>query len=395
MTNILITGAGGYIGRRLVLRIESLGHVARTAGKWRLGAEPLPEIFSGVDVVVHLAHSWRNEEISGGENINLAGSERLARAALSAGVRRFIFVSSVSADPSARNIYGRVKHATEERLLSLPQADQSVVCARVGLVYGGDASGQYGAMRRLVRAPVLPMIGLRQEVQPIHIDEVCAGLLALATGPVPLRPVYVLAAPRPLPFGRWLRLLRRAETGKNSILLIPLPFTLVLLASRILSALPFAPKLDRERILGLAGTRFRESAADLECLDVTVSDPAAQLVSSRFANRARLQEARVLLRYLLARPAPRKAVIRLARLLEKQGETALSLPALVRHQPAFLRLFDPLGGKTALARHLQIAAMVAEMLPGTPRLTPARAMLEFLLEGLALPIRLAAGRIIQ
>ena len=159
--------------------------------------------------------------------------------------------------------------------------------------------------------------------------------------------------------------------------------------------MPFAPKLDRERILGVAGTRFRQSAPDLEFLGVKVSDPAARLVSPRFAARKRLQEARILLSYLLARPVPRKAVIRLARLLEKQGETALSLPALVRRQPAFLRLFDPLGGKTALARHLQTAAMVAETAAATPRLSPARAMFELLLEGLALPIRLAAGRIIR
>ena len=389
MATLLITGAGGYIGQRLAAMAAAAGHHVRTleGTAWRLSDTPAPETFQDVDAVVHLAHSWRNETTPHGENVNLSGSESLARAARMAGVKRFIFVSSVSARPDARNIYGRIKYATEERLLAL--AGAQVACARVGLVYGGKASGQYGVMRKLARAALLPMMGLGQEVQPIHLDEVCQGLLALGAGPPPSRPRTVLAAPRPMRFARWLRLLHRAETGRGFMVLIPVPFAIMLLASRVLAVIPFAPKLDRERILGLAGTQFCPS--DLESLDVTASDPAARLVSPRFAARARLIESRILQHYLQGRRPKRGPVIRLARLMRKEHETALTFPGLLRAWPALLRLFDPVRATGALARHLQLAAMV---MPSSP---PARgsALAQILLEGLALPFRLALGWVLR
>ena len=106
---------------------------------------------------------------------NFDGTSALLQACRAAGLGRFVFVSSQSARPDAANVYGRVKWRIEQVL-----AGDREVSARVGLVYGGPPRAMFGLLSRLTaRLPVLPMIDPWREVQPIHIDEVCEGLLRL------------------------------------------------------------------------------------------------------------------------------------------------------------------------------------------------------------------------
>src|SRR5713226_7839553 len=128
---LLITGASGYIGRRLseiavqrgcdVTALGSapcIGRPVRTF-PWRLGDEPIAAALEGVSAIIHLGHSWVSDsrEQASSANINVSGSEKLARAALTAGVPRFVFASTTSARPSSLNAYGRVKYAVEQRLI--------------------------------------------------------------------------------------------------------------------------------------------------------------------------------------------------------------------------------------------------------------------------------------
>jgi uncharacterized protein YbjT (DUF2867 family) len=149
---------------------------------WRLGDEVPAQAFDrgspGAEAcaVIHLAHDWSAAE--GKRGPNHAGTARLLAAARRYGVRRFVLVSSLSARADALNRYGRIKHSVE-RLLRPPDE----VAAQVGLVYGGPPRGMYGTMLRLTGvAPLLPMVDAHQLVQPIHIDEVCSGLIGLASG---------------------------------------------------------------------------------------------------------------------------------------------------------------------------------------------------------------------
>ena len=80
-------------------------------------------------------------------------------------------------------------------------------------------------MAKLAGLPVLPMIGLDREVQPIHVDEVCEALVTLAIDPPAGRQTVVIASPAPVTFGAWLRMLRRARHGRG-MLLVPVPIRL-------------------------------------------------------------------------------------------------------------------------------------------------------------------------
>ena len=414
---LVLTGASGYIGRRLVeiasdrgCQILALGSAPSSAESmraipWRLGDEPPIEALDGAAAVIHLGHSWISDSTHGvsAANVNLAGSERLAKAALAAGVGRFVFASTTSARPGALNAYGRIKHAVEERLRELPEAQLSVVCARIGLVYGGRELAQYGLLSKLVRmTPILPMIGIDREVQPIHLDEVCAALLALAIDPLPPRDgisprTFVLAAPEPVTFGDWLRLLRFAQTGKR-LLLVPVPTWSALFACDLSRFVPFAPTIGRERVLGLSGTAPMDSRADLAALKISVVAPSEGLASIRPVRRRKVAEAIAMLSYVAGhRITSAAAIARLIRGIGRGNAQPLGLPGFALACPPMLRAFEPLHARHhhRFAQRLHLAAMVVESMhehEETRRPNIVALVAQAALEVVALPFRLVLGR---
>lgn len=406
---LVVTGASGYIGTRLVERARARGCDvvvlgSRPAGAigattpaipWRLGETPPLTAFAGATAVLHLAHDWASDRLNGTGpgNANPVGAEALARAARDSGVPRFVFASTTSARPEALNAYGRIKHATEERLKALPGSEGRILCARIGLVYGGPERAQYALMAKLATLPVLPMIGLDREVQPIHVDEACDGLLALALDPPPGRQTVVIAGPRPVTFGAWLRTLRRARHGRG-LLLVPVPIELALKACDWSKRISFVPTVERERVLGLAGAAPMPSAADLAALGLSLRDPARLLMECRPARRRLIAESAALLRYVAGtRVRSPGAIIRLARVVRRDPAFRRASPWPTVRWPALLRLFEPIRPAThhGLSRRLHLAAMVAETLPAQRRPRGPwwlAVALQLALETVALPFRL-------
>lgn len=396
---LVVTGASGYIGARLV-------ELARGRGcdvlilPWRLGDAPPEAMLTGATAVIHLGHSWNSdaEAGTGPGNINLQGAVDLASAADRAGVSRFVFASTTSARAEALNAYGRIKYAIEQRLRALQTPTMRVLCARIALVYGGPEQSLFGLLSRVTALlPVLPMIGLERELQPIHLDEVCDGLLRLALDPPATGDTFVLGSPRTVTFGEWLRILRRARTGRR-LLLIPIPIQAALWACDATQLMPFGPKVSRERVYGLAGAAPMDSAADLAALGIAARDPE-QALSSTPAARQRLQrEADAMLHYVAGhRIEDPEAVARLTEALANDPASRRALPALTLRWPALLRFIEPVlpSMRHGLSRRLHLAAMVAESQPGAetaPRAGFFGVAIQGVFEALALPFRLLLSR---
>jgi nucleoside-diphosphate-sugar epimerase len=100
MTNIAITGASGFIGRHLCPTLSSLGNEVISLGRRDIGSPDLARRLEGVQAVVHLAaraHILRESSASPAEEFrdaNVGLAQVTARAARSAGVGRFVFLSS-------------------------------------------------------------------------------------------------------------------------------------------------------------------------------------------------------------------------------------------------------------------------------------------------------------
>ncbi|NNG69260.1 NAD(P)-dependent oxidoreductase [Rhizobium laguerreae] len=399
---LIITGSTGYIGARLVamarergLDVVELGR--RPGAAWRIGDEPAASDLEGAVGLVHLAHSWANSpEAAEEENVNISGTLKLAEAAKAAGVPRFVFASSTSSRREALNVYGRTKFRIEEHLAASKAAPIARI-ARIGLVYGGPRTAMYGLMAKLAAlSPILPMIGLSRKVQPIHLDEVAAGLLALAIGEnLPLQ-TFVLAQENPISFAAWLRILRRTQ-GKGNLHFIPVPLTAALLACRMTKILPLIPTVDPERVLGLAGAAPMESSESLRLLKLNLSDPAITLAGEfgQTHEEQSRREAQALLRYLDIAPTE----IQLQRLCEglrREGLSPLGLsPAMIRHL-GLLALFEPPANRT---RHRLAQALYLADLASEPERAPGKkagffgAMLAISRDVLLFPLRaLLAGR---
>lgn len=378
--HILLTGATGYIGSRLLEIAISDGVSVTILGSmppryadapnvrgfaWRLGAPIEAAAFSSlspgspVNAVIHLAHDWKSLE--GPTELNRAGTTLLRDAARAAAVPRFIYVSSMSARSDALNRYGRIKAAVESLL-----EPSSEVAARIGLVYGGQPLGLYGTMLALTRlSPVLPMIDAGQLVQPIHLDEVCRGLLNLAQRADLSKPVYGLALDRAMSFGEFLKLLAR-QVHQKSLLVIPFPRWLALLLADLSTYLP-GLTIDRERILGLAGIRVRPTADDLRELGLEIR-PVAEALALPFRRRRLIQEGMALLSYCAGERIKLATVRLYVRDLLRLGEIEpLELPGWARRWPSLVRLLDARAPhESTLRSRLGIAARVAEAGPTSP-----------------------------
>jgi nucleoside-diphosphate-sugar epimerase len=191
----LLTGATGFVGRACVPSLEGAGWMVRcavrggkpsfaTAGdQYALGSIGADTDWSralqGVNAVIHLAarvHVMRDaaaDPLEAFRTVNVEGTRRLARQAAAAGVRRFIFVSSVKVNgeataagaftendpPHPQDPYGISKYEAEQALLEISaRTGLEAVVIRPPLVYGPGVKANFLRMLRWVyRGIPLPL----------------------------------------------------------------------------------------------------------------------------------------------------------------------------------------------------------------------------------------------
>ena len=183
-----ITGASGYVGSRIAQVLASefdivpLGRNADSnAIRWTLGETGIGSELErrGVEVLVHCAWDMRESSRSKNWQTNVAGSRTLTAEAVAAGVKKIIFISTISSFDQARSEYGKSKFAVEETILA---AGGTVI--RPGLVWADRAGGTFEALRRQVsKGGLVPMIGHGRYPQfLVHEDDLGAARHECGTG---------------------------------------------------------------------------------------------------------------------------------------------------------------------------------------------------------------------
>jgi nucleoside-diphosphate-sugar epimerase len=259
-----ITGANGYVGTILRAAFADEGHeviafarpnrvtsesAAATAGvaEWRpyeIKRPPSGTAFSDLDVLIHGA--WDLTLVSAGDvwGVNVSGSQHLLRNAADAGVRRVIFISSMSAYKGTRQLYGQAKLACERTACGV-----GGVSTRLGLVYGPGWGGMAGAVRKLTNLPVTPLIGARSHQFTVHEADMAAAMLRIAESDMPLPEPVGLANPEPVPFRR---LMKEIAASQGRILrAVPVPWQLVSGVLKTAEALHVPVPFRSDSILGL------------------------------------------------------------------------------------------------------------------------------------------------
>jgi nucleoside-diphosphate-sugar epimerase len=188
---ILITGATGFVGKALVQHLLADDESRRLVVAVRRGEQRWPEqvqpiltgdlntstdwsiALKGVSVVVHSAarvHVMADTEadpLGAFRAVNVDGTLKLARQAAAAGIKRFVFTSSVKVNgeatppgrafteseaPNPQDAYGQSKHEAEQGLRQLSaETGMEVVIIRPPLVYGPDVKANFAALLRAVQ----------------------------------------------------------------------------------------------------------------------------------------------------------------------------------------------------------------------------------------------------
>ncbi len=218
---ILLVGAGGFIGRHLHVALRAAGHqVLATArqpdpgasGDWcRLDLAELardPRAFAwpaGIELVINAAGLLSTDRTQLDEVQNL-GACALFELAAAQGAR-VLQISALGAEDGPDTDFLATKAAAERHLLSL---GMPAVVLRPSLVLGpGAASSRW--LLRLSPWPWTPLLDNRARLQPLHIDDLCAAVLALLSH-WPQQPCSLaLVGPEAMTQGQLLDRLRAAQ----------------------------------------------------------------------------------------------------------------------------------------------------------------------------------------
>lgn len=249
----LITGAHGYLGSALRAYLVDAGwHVMaatrRPRGKdeiaYTLGDESAPEALSQVRALVHCAYDFQPISWSEIHRINVLGTCRLIEQARWAGIGTIVTISSISAYPGCRSLYGRAKLLMEEATLAA-----GGIVLRPGLIHGGTNRGMFGRLAAQVagKRPVPLLAGHPCTQHLIPMGDLASLIDAILSRRVSPKGPWTVAHPRPWP----LRDLLQAMAGKRRVRFIPVPWQLVWLALRCAEAGGLRPAFKSDSLLSL------------------------------------------------------------------------------------------------------------------------------------------------
>ena len=256
---VLVTGGSGFVGARLVARLAAEGCLVRATCRQHgippaAGVEVWPlesledetileQAAAGCDSVIHLA-ALAHQRGSAADRtaefmrVNAEGTRRLARASARAGVRRFIFVSSIAAvctrseapvdeqTPCApTDPYGGSKLAAEAAVLTELQGPGTDWCIlRPPLIYGPDNPGNMQRLLGLIATGwPLPFASIHNCRSFAFIDNLVDALVAVLEHERQVRAIFVFGDGSDLSTPQLITALARAGGVRPHLWPLPLP----------------------------------------------------------------------------------------------------------------------------------------------------------------------------
>ena len=274
--SVLVTGANGFVGQAVVAALaHSEAWTVRAAVRGDSASHernviPVPLVsvgaidartdwtvaLRGIDAVVHSAarvHVMRDtaaDPLTEFRRVNVEGTLRLARQAATAGVRRFVFLSSIKVNgerteigrpfmaedvPSPVDPYGISKFEAEQGLTRIArETGLEVVVIRPVVVYGPGVKGNFRTMIQWLRRGIpLPLGAIHNKRSFVAVDNLVSLILTCLHHPAAADQIFLVSDGEDLSTTELLR--RMAKVLNVSALLLPVPSVLLRGGARLVN----------------------------------------------------------------------------------------------------------------------------------------------------------------
>lgn len=224
MSTVLVTGATGFIGRRLVPALVADGHTVRAmtrrpeqydgpgepVGADVMDPDSLATALDGVDVAVYLVHSLDDPDF---ERKDAEAARNFSKAAATAGVRQIIYMGGLGADDADLSAHLRSRREVEG-LLGQDGVPVTVLRAAIVVGHGGIS---WEITRQLVKnlpAMVVPKwVGTR--TQPIALDDVIRYIAGVVDKEEALGRVFEIGGTEQLTYLEMMKVAAEAMNGRT------------------------------------------------------------------------------------------------------------------------------------------------------------------------------------
>ncbi|MDH5408817.1 MAG: SDR family oxidoreductase [Gammaproteobacteria bacterium] len=260
MANILVTGATGFIGRRLLAYLYQHGHKTRAAIRRPSSAADVPgdsvvvgEIDADTDwsralgeteVIVHLAarvhvmHETEDDPLTAFRKVNTEGTIKLAESAAAAGVKRLVYLSSIKVNgeethgqafkaSDESNIptdpYGQSKWETEQALKEVSKrTGLELVIIRPPLVYGPGVKANFLSLIKLIKSGLpLPLGSIKNRRTMVALDNLVDLIKLCCEHPAAAGRVFLAADDESVSTAELLEKIAQAFGKKPHLISIP------------------------------------------------------------------------------------------------------------------------------------------------------------------------------
>ena len=268
-TQILLTGATGFVGTALMKSLETNSQynvtglcrilpekveAANLVALGDLATADFAQILQDKTVVVHAAaraHIMRDEvtdPLSEYRKVNVEGTVRLAKQAIDAGVKRFIYISSIkvngestthrmpfsAADKSMpEDVYGISKDEAEQALKKITEdSGMELVIIRPPLVYGTGVKANFLSLIKLSAKPIPLPFGLVQNKRSmVYVENLVDFILRCIEHPAAANQTFLVSDGEDLSLKKLIAYIRQA-LGRPAWL-VPVPLNLFKIAGKL------------------------------------------------------------------------------------------------------------------------------------------------------------------
>jgi uncharacterized protein YbjT (DUF2867 family) len=226
---VLVTGATGFVGRRLVPALLAADHavtvLVRDAARYDppAGVDVVegdllePETFAAaldVEAAYYLVHSMRARDDFAGRDRRAA--RNFSRAASEAGVERVIYLGGLGEEGDDLSAHLRSRRDVERVLAT---GDYALTTLRAAIIVGAGSAGFEMVVQLTSRLPVMVTPRwVRTPCQPIAVDDVIGYLVGVLDAPATAGETYEIGGPEVLTYAEMLRRTGR-HLGRDPIIL--------------------------------------------------------------------------------------------------------------------------------------------------------------------------------